>query len=45
MKERITCYDRVPIKVVERAQEPFQHWFTDCAGPLIPNNTTDINYC
>ena len=45
MKARITCYDRVPIKAVERVQEPFQHWFMDCAGPLIPNSTTDINYC
>jgi Integrase zinc binding domain len=47
MNARITCYDRVPIKAVERAQKPFQHWLMDCAGPLIPNSTsaTDINYC
>jgi transposase InsO family protein len=35
----------VPITAVKRAQEPFQHWFMDCAGPLIPNVKTDFNYC
>jgi transposase InsO family protein len=34
----------VPIKAVEGAQEPFQHWLMYCAGPLIPNSTTNINY-
>jgi transposase InsO family protein len=45
VKARITCYDRVPITAVERAEEPFQHWFMDCAGPLIPNSNVNYNYC
>jgi hypothetical protein len=45
VRARVTCYDRVPITAVERAQEPFSHWVMDCAGPLLPNTNTDINYC
>lgn len=45
LKARVTCYYGVPIKAVERAQELFQYWFMDFAGPLIPNSAANINYC
>jgi len=33
-KSRITCWDRVPIKPIPRAETPFSHWFMDIGGPL-----------
>jgi hypothetical protein len=45
VRARVTCYDRVPITAVERAQEPFPHLVMDCAGPLLPNTNTERNYC
>ena len=45
LRARITCFDRVPISPIERAQEPFQHWFMDCAGKLLPDANIEYNYC
>jgi len=33
-KARVTCWDRVPITPIPRAEEPFSHWFMDVGGPL-----------
>ena len=33
-KSRITCWDRVPIQPIPRAETPFSHWFMDIGGPL-----------
>ena len=33
-RARVTCWDRVPIKPIPRAEEPFSHWFMDVGGPL-----------
>lgn len=33
-KARITCWDRVPIQPIPRADEPFTHLFFDVGGPL-----------
>ena len=33
-KARVTCWDRVPIQPVQRADAPFSHWFMDVGGPL-----------
>jgi hypothetical protein len=33
-KARVTCWDRVPIKPIPRAEVPFSHWFMDVGGPL-----------
>jgi hypothetical protein len=38
-------YDRVPITAIERSPEPFQHFFIDCAGKLLPHLNVDYNYC
>ena len=43
-RARVTCYDRVPIKSVERGATPFNHW-CDVAGPLFPNQRVEYNYC
>ena len=44
-RARITCYDRVPIKNVDRGATPFNHWWCDVAGPLFPNQRVEYNYC
>jgi len=44
-RARLTCFDRVPIKSVERGATPFNHWRCDIAGPLIPNQCVEYNYC
>ena len=42
---RVTVWDRVPITAVPRAQYAFQVFYTDCAGPLFPNQKTSAyNY-
>jgi len=33
-KARMSCWDRVPIKPIPRADVPFSHWFMDVGGPL-----------
>ena len=33
-KSRITCWDRVPIQPIPRADEAFMHWWMDVGGPL-----------
>ncbi len=33
-KARVTCWDRVPIQPIPRAEVPFSHWFMDVGGPL-----------
>ena len=43
-RARITCWDRVPITPVPRAEAPFTHWFMDCLGPIF-NHKVDYNYC
>jgi hypothetical protein len=35
----------VPITAIERSPEPFQHFFIDCAGKLLPHLNVDYNYC
>lgn len=35
-RARVTCYDRVPITAVPRADETFSHWFLDAWGPMFP---------
>jgi len=37
-------YNRVPISAIERSPEPFQHFFIDCAGKLLPHLNIDYNY-
>ena len=44
-RARMTCFDRVPIKNVERGSTPFNHWWCDVAGPLFPNQRVEYNYC
>ena len=34
MHARKTCWDRVPIKPVERHEQSFMHWHLDIAGPM-----------
>jgi hypothetical protein len=44
LRSRVTCYDRVPITAIPRADEPFGHWFMDCFGKVLPNQEIDYNY-
>jgi hypothetical protein len=44
-RARITVYDKVPIKSIERSHVAFNHWFVDIAGPLFPNQKVEYNYC
>ena len=44
-RARVTVYDRVPIKSIERSNVAFNHWFVDIAGPLFPNQKVEYNYC
>lgn len=44
-RARVTVYDRVPIKSIERSNIAFNHWFVDIAGPLFPNQKVEYNYC
>jgi hypothetical protein len=44
LRARTTCYDRVPITAIPRADEPFNHWFMDCFGKVLPNQNIDFNY-
>jgi hypothetical protein len=45
-RARVTVYDRVPIKSIERSNKVFNHWFVDIAGPLFPNQKVEYNhYC
>jgi hypothetical protein len=30
LRSRTTCFDRVPIKAIPRADQTFSHWFMDC---------------
>ena len=43
-RARASCWDRVPITPVPRAEAPFTHWFMDCLGPMF-NHKVDLNYC
>jgi transposase InsO family protein len=43
-RARTSCWDRVPITPVPRAEAPFTHWFMDCLGPIF-NHKVDYNYC
>ena len=44
LRSRVTCFDRVKIKAIERADEVYNHWFMDCLGPLFPNQNVQFNY-
>ena len=44
-RARETCYDRVPIKPIERDDVSFNHWMCDFAGPFWPNQNKSHNYC
>jgi len=44
LRSRVTCFDRVNIKAIERADEVYSHWFMDCFGPLFPNQRAEFNY-
>ena len=44
-RARTTVRDRVPISPIPRADKVFSHWFTDCLGPLFPNQNVCYNYC
>ena len=44
LRSRVTCFDRVKIKAIERADEVYNHWFMDCLGPLFPNQHVQYNY-
>lgn len=37
-RARVTCWDRVPISPIERAEVAFSHWFMDVGGPLTSEN-------
>ena len=43
-RARVTVFDRVPIKSIERNDEAFNHWWIDVAGPLFPNQKVEYNY-
>ena len=43
-RARTSCWDRVPITPVPRAEAPFTHWFMDCLGPIF-NHKVEYNYC
>jgi hypothetical protein len=45
LRQRITCYDRVPITPIERDDKSFNHWFCDVLGPIFPNQKVNFNYC
>jgi len=41
----MTCFDRVPIKNVERGSTPFNHWWCEVTDPLFPNQRVKYNCC
>jgi hypothetical protein len=42
-RNRVTVYDRTPIRSIERSNRAFQHWWCDIAGPLFPNQKVEYN--
>ena len=43
-RARTTCWDRIPITPIQRADTAFCHWFMDCLGPIF-NHKVEFNYC
>lgn len=41
-RARVTVYDRVPIKNIERSEIPFNHLFCDACGPIGDTNKTGV---
>ena len=44
LRSRVTCFDRVETKAIERADEVYSHWFIDYLGPQFPNQRVEFNY-